>query len=196
VGLPKRKTDKKYTYTNYISWPDDERWELINGVAWNMSPAPSRLHQDVFGSLFSKIFSFLEGGQCKVYGAPFDVLLPASDELEEGDVSSVVQPDISVICDRGKLTDKGCTGAPDWLIEILSPYTSKKDLNEKFFLYECRGVKEYWIIDPGNRFVHIYLLTQEGKYDNPLIFTELNSTLKSNVCPGFEIILGDIFSIS
>ena len=130
---PAIKQGQVYTYGDYRKWPDDERWELIEGTAWNMS------------------------------AAPFDVLLPATGEIEEDDVTSVVQPDISVICDPGRLTDKECTGTPDWIIEILSPSTSKKDFNDKMTLYEKHGVKEYWIVDPGNEFVHIYLLNTDGE---------------------------------
>ena len=132
---PAIRHDRVYTYGDYRKWPDEERWELIEGIAWNMSPAPGRLHQEILGEFFQRIKNYVDNGNCKVYAAPFDVLLPAIGEIEEDDATTVVQPDISVICDTGKLTEKGCTGAPDWIVEILSPGTSKKDFNDKMALY-------------------------------------------------------------
>ena len=133
---PAIKQDQVYTYGDYRKWPDDERWELIEGTAWNMSPAPTRFHQGISAELLRQIKNHADNTSCKVYAAPFDVLLPGIGEVEEDAVTSVVQPDISVICDLGKLTDKGCTGAPDWVVEILSPSTSKKDFNDKMALYQ------------------------------------------------------------
>lgn len=111
------KNDRVYTYGDYKTWPEDERWELIDGTAWNMSPAPNRFHQKYSLKFAQQIINFLEGRPCEVYAAPFDVLLPDRDDQEEDDVVTVVQPDISVICDKKKLTFKGCTGAPDRIIE-------------------------------------------------------------------------------
>ena len=121
MGEPLRKADRRYTYGDYRQWPNDERWEIIDGVAWNMSPAPNRNHQSILTQLLKEIAVYLEDKECKVYPAPFDVLLPEEGEDDERSVSTVVQPDISVICDRSKLTYKGCTGSPDWIVEILSP---------------------------------------------------------------------------
>ena len=168
---PVRKADRQYTYGDYKNWPDDERWELIDGVAWNMSPAPNRMHQHISMRFLMQIGQYLGGGRCEVYHAPFDVLLPDLAGQKEDEIVTVVQPDISVICDRDKLTDKGCTGAPDWLIEILSPYTAKKDIEIKHHLYERHGVREYWLVDPGNAFVHVYSLAEDGKYpEEPAIY--------------------------
>ncbi len=101
---------------------------------------------------------------CELYVAPFDVFFPEQPSQAEDDIDTVVQPDISVICDKKKLTPKGCTGAPEWIIEILSPYTAKKDMTEKLVLYERHRVPEYWIVDPGNRYVHVYLLSEDCTY--------------------------------
>ena len=121
------------------------------------------------------------------------MLLPELDEQNEDAVTTVVQPDISVICDKSKLTDKGCTGAPDWVIEILSPYTSRKDQVIKQNLYQRHGAKEYWIVDPGNNFVHVYTLDEEGNYnEEPEIFLKEDS-ISCRVLPGLDIILTDIF---
>jgi len=193
MGLPLRKADKKYTYGDYRTWPEDERWELINGVAWDMSPAPDRRHQGISGQLFKQIIIYLENKTCEIYAAPFDVLLPEFGETEEDDVSSVVQPDILVVCETEKLTDKGCTGAPDWIIEIQSPFTSKKDMDHKFHLYEHHGVREYWIVDPGNRYVHVYALDDKGRYgEEPQVYLE-DATISCTVIEGLAIDLNPVF---
>jgi Uma2 family endonuclease len=193
MGFPMRKMERKYTYGDYKNWPEGERWELIDGIAYNMSPAPSRRHQDTEGRIFYVIYDFLKNRPfCKVYLAPFDVLLPENEEQEEDDIFNVVQPDIVVFCDPSKLTEKGARGAPDWAIEILSPYTSKKDMNEKFSLYERKGVKEYWIVDPGNRYIHVYSLGEDGKFGDPFIYIG-NSKVRSRILEELEIDLEAIF---
>jgi len=112
TGDPARKTDRRYTYGDYRTWAEDERWELIDGVAWNMSPAPVRRHQGILTEILPQLLPYMEGKSCEVYAAPFDVLLPERPDQDEDEVSTVAQPDISVVCDQAKLTDKGCTGAP------------------------------------------------------------------------------------
>jgi Uma2 family endonuclease len=171
VGLPQRKTDRLYTYGDYRTWADEERWELIDGAAWAMSPAANRYHQALSVELGRQISNFLQGKPFRMYQAPFDVLLPESADQDDDAVTTVVQPDVVVICDRAKLTPAGCTGAPDWIVEILSPRTARKDFELKLHLYERHGVREYWIVDPGNRFVHVYLLGQDGSYpEEPGLF--------------------------
>ncbi|WP_365305251.1 Uma2 family endonuclease [uncultured Thiodictyon sp.] len=135
-----RKRDR-FTYGDYRRWPDDERWELIDGEAYNMCPAPTRIHQELVLEIAAQVHAFLRGGPCKVYVAPFDVRLPKADEADER-VDTVVQPDIAVICDPGKLDDAGCRGAPDWIVEVLSPCTAAKDQREKRDAYERVGVRE------------------------------------------------------
>jgi len=198
VGEPARKTDHPYTYGEYSSWPDDERWELIDGVAWNMSPAPSPLHQRVLAVIVARLEVFLEGNPCTVYPAPFDVLLPEREDQAEEDVPTVVQPDVSVICDLTKLTERGCTGAPDLIIEILSPSTHRKDIEIKMKLYERHGVREYWIVDPGNRFIDVYVLQGSGTYpDEPVLYlypgAPQQTTLASMVLKNFKLDLSEVF---
>jgi Uma2 family endonuclease len=193
MGLPARKFDQRYTYRDYCSWPDDERWELIDGVAWNMSPAPARRHQGITVELEHQIRSFFGDGPCRMYHAPFDVLLPDSDDEEDDEVVNVVQPDILVVCDPAKLNEKGCRGAPDWIIEILSPSTSKKDLAEKHNLYERHGVREYWVVDPGNAFVLTFLLGADGRYGDGIVH-EREKTVACAVLPGCSIDLARIFA--
>jgi Uma2 family endonuclease len=169
--------------------------ELIRGKVFRMSPAPSRKHQVVSMRLQNKIFTFLEGKKCQVYSAPFDVRLSVDNSSEEGDYSdTVVQPDICVICDVEKLTDQGCTGAPDWIIEILSPGSSHKDLNEKFEVYQSAGVKEYWIVHPLDKTVLTYFLNEDGKYQGtrPQPYSG-GDTVQSTTLPSLSIALSWVF---
>lgn len=161
--LPMKMADVRYTYADYLQWDDNERWELIDGVAYNMSPAPSRKHQEISQNLSRDIGTYLKGKSCKVYAAPFDVRLPLKGE-EDKRTGNVVQPDIVVVCDSSKLDDRGCTGAPDLIIEILSPSTAKKDMVAKFNLYEQAGVKEYWLVHPTDHTVMVFKLGADGKY--------------------------------
>ena len=192
MGLPARKADRRYTYRDYRSWPEDERWELIAGVAWNMSAAPSVDHQRISMELSWRIRTFLEGKPCEVLAAPVDVFFPQSREQDVDDVEDVVQPDLLVVCDHEKITHRGCWGAPDWVIEIISPYTSHKDMNAKLSLYERHGVGEYWIVDPGNRCVHVHLLGEDGRYPEPLVRVAPDP-ISSSTCNGLTIDLAELF---
>ncbi len=192
MGLPARKLDRIYTYADYKTWPDDERWELIEGVAWNMSPAPNLSHQSISMAFSSIIHTWLRSKECVVFAAPFDVVLPDGPGQHEDQATTVVQPDVAVICDRAKLRPWGCFGAPDWAIEILSPYTSKKDMSDKLALYEKHRVAEYWIVDPGNRYIHVYRLGADGRYGDPLVLVG-EASAESNVCAGLAIPLTEIF---
>ncbi len=148
-----REHEKRYTYDDYLNWPNDERWELIEGVPYDMAP-PTSEHQDISGTLFGLIWTFLRGKTCKVYSAPFGVYL---------DDKNCVEPDLVVICDRKKINRKGgCNGAPDMVIEVLSPSTSGKDRREKLNLYCKFGVREYWIVDPEDKTVSVHILTERG----------------------------------
>lgn len=193
MGLPAKKDDKLYTYGDYRTWSEDERWELIDGVAFDMSPAPSMPHQAISMELAHAIRTFVGKGGCRVFAAPFDVLLPAAPDQPEDEVSTVVQPDLAVVCDSGKLHGFGCFGAPDWIIEILSPYTSRRDMAVKLELYQRHGVREYWVVDPGNRFIHVYLRGIGGRYPEPTLFVG-KVVVRSTVCDGLEIRLEDLFS--
>lgn len=162
------KLQQRYTYADYTQWPDDERWELINGEAYAMT-APRRLHQDIVFELGRQIGNYLQGKPCKGYTAPFDVRLPRKDEAD-AKIETVVQPDLSVICDPAKLDRSGCRGAPDWIIEVLSPSTTLKDMNTKRDLYELHGVQEYWIIHPEDRWLLVYTPDAQGHYGKPGVF--------------------------
>ena len=175
-----------YTYQDYLTWKFKERVELIKGRIFKMSPAPNRKHQALSGNLYFAIRSYLTGKECKVYDAPFDVILSKNDS------STVIQPDICVICDATKLTEQGCTGAPELIIEILSPGNSKKEKKEKFELYEENGVLEYWLVSPNENTIIVYTLDAEGKYigSKPFVTGE---QVKSSVLIGFEVSVDDVF---
>ena len=190
--MPIPAEHKKFTYKNYLNWPENERWELIYGEAWDMSPAPNRKHQKIAGKLFFQIEDFLKDKDCEVYIAPFDVRLPLNEEDGNKETDTVVQPDIVVVCDKSKLDDAGCKGAPDWIIEILSPSTAVKDLNNKYKLYEEKGVKEYWIIDPANNYLTVYLLDLSGKYFRSGVYG-IESKVQSTTFPDLTIDLNPVF---
>jgi len=156
------------TYADYCRWPEDERWELLDGKAYAMT-APLRIHQKIVGEVYRQISNYLQNTPCEPYIAPFDVRLPQADEADE-QVDTVVQPDISVICDKTKLDDKGCRGAPDWIIEVLSPSTALRDMNTKRDLYQSHGVREYWLVNPSERWLMVYRLNVQGHYAVPDMF--------------------------
>ena len=176
------KKNEKYTYKDYLSWPDDERWELINGIAYSMSPAPKIRHQRLSMLLGSVIFDFLKDKTCEAFSAPVDVKL---------DDSTVVQPDLLVVCDKDKLDEKGCNGAPDLVVEILSDSTAYKDLTEKRLLYERAGVREYWIINPDLPEIIRFIRGKKG-FEKPEHLS-IGETLTSTVLEGFKLPLERMF---
>ena len=188
---PEAATKDSYTYGDYAKWPDEERWELIDGVPYNMSPAPSRSHQKILGELFKQIAVYLTGKTCEVYIAPFDVRLPKGDENDD-QITTVVQPDLVVVCDREKLDDHGCKGAPDLVVEVLSPGTAGKDMKIKLALYERVGVKEYWLVDPSYKAVQVYQLETSGRYGRPGIYTGADQ-VKVGLFLDLEIDLSMVF---
>ena len=152
------QTNARYTYADYENWDDDKRCELIDGAIHMMTPMPSSAHQDISGELFSRLHTFLRGKPCKVFHPPYDVRLNA----DSGD-DTVVQPDLFVVCDRSKISQKGCKGAPDMVIEILSPSTASRDAILKLNKYLQAGVNEYWIVDPESKNTSVHVL-KDGKY--------------------------------
>lgn len=174
-----------FTYGDYCLWPEDERWELIDGEAFAMAPAPTRLHQDFVVELAAQIHPKLAGSGCRVYVAPFDVRLPKHDE-SDARVDTVVQPDLAVICDPHKLDVKGCRGAPDWIVEILSPSSAVHDQVRKRALYERHGVREYWLLHPVDRVLTLYRLGADGVYGKPDV-QGLEGQTPVGVIDGLEI---------
>ncbi|MDD5036226.1 MAG: Uma2 family endonuclease [Methylococcaceae bacterium] len=173
-----------FTYADYRQWPEEERWEIIDGEAYAMSPAPNRIHQTVAGEIFRQIANFLEGKPCQVYIAPFDLRLPEKDEADD-ETQTVVQPDIMVVCDDAKLDDRGCRSAPDWIIEVLSPSTASRDHVQKKALYERHGVRAYWLVHPADRVLTRYRL--ENGVFTPALIEETQGATAVEVLPGLEI---------
>ena len=154
---PREQDTVRFTYADYCNWDDDKRWELIDGVPYAMA-APSILHQSVSRDIAFQIYQFLRGKKCKVLYAPLDVRLNA-DKLD----NTVVQPDILVVCDESKFDKSGLIGAPDMVVEILSPTSSSHDMIRKYNLYLKAGIREYWIVDPESQTVVTNIL-ENGQY--------------------------------
>lgn len=169
-------------------WPDDVSCEIIEGIPY-MKAAPSRQHQRIVTKLTGEFYTFFKEKYCEVYTAPFDVRMSASKDDEE---YQVVQPDISIICDQRKLDDRGCKGAPDFIVEVLSPSTWQRDRMEKMNLYEKHGVREYLLIYPNEKIVEQYILGQNNRYGVPAIFSE-EHTFISAIFPELEVKLREIF---
>lgn len=148
-----------YSYADYLVWQLKERVEIIKGKIMAMSPAPNRLHQDISLKLTSEFLKVFPNDGCKLYVAPFDVRFPDKN----GNIKTVVQPDLCVICDPNKLDERGCFGAPDLVVEILSPGNSKREMKDKYELYQEQGVSEYWVVRPEEQNIHIYVL-KDGQY--------------------------------
>lgn len=183
--------NKNYTYKDYVVWPQDQRLELIDGKPYAMSPAPSRIHQKIITEISRKIGNHIENnnGKCEVYVAPFDVLLINDDEEKEN-CKNIVQPDITVICDENKLDDKGCNGAPDFIIEVVSPSNSSVDYIKKLWLYEKYKVKEYWIVDPMKKSILVYRLNEQGVYPYAEAYT-FKDIIKINIFQELAIDFND-----
>ncbi|MCI5224505.1 MAG: Uma2 family endonuclease [Candidatus Electrothrix sp. AR4] len=192
MTFPQPIHEAEYTYADYLSWDDQGRWELISGEVFDMSPAPSRIHQEVSIRISSSLYDFFKDKDCSVYAAPFDVRLPEEEGAEDYAVTTVVQPDISVICDREKLDERGCVGAPDLVVEILSPSTAAKDLKVKRALYEKHGVMEYWLFHPTDHTVMVYRSDKDDRYGKAEIY-DWEDRLNSPLFEGLEIQLADIF---
>ena len=156
MALPAEK--ERYTFADVLAWDENERAEIIDGEAVMMAP-PTTSHQLISGEIFRQMANYLEGKKCRAIPAPFAVRLFEKDGERPEDVDTMVEPDISIVCDQGKLDKHGCKGAPDMVVEILSPSTRRHDRLVKIGLYQRAGVQEYWIVDPENRAVQVFTLT-------------------------------------
>ena len=184
---------KTYTYADYYSWKFEERLELIKGKIFKMSPAPGGNHQTISFNIAGELYVFLKNKSCKAYPAPFDVRL-VRDEKSDKKVKTVVQPDISVICDLTKVADeRSCLGAPDIVIEILSPGNNAKEIKTKYDLYEEFGVKEYWVVYPVEQSLMRYILNKEGKFISEGRALTIGDKVTTPILPGFELALDDVF---
>ena len=162
-----RKVEQKFTCADYLTWPENERWEIIDGIAYNMSPSPTDIHQEIISQLLTELNLYFREKKCKVYPAPFDLRLPDNKLDEDDKIYDVVQPDIMVVCDSSKISYKGCKGSPDIVIEVLSLSTASHDFVTKKRLYEKNKIKQYWIVNPKTKDIYVYKIQDNGKYGEP-----------------------------
>ncbi|MDO5614985.1 MAG: Uma2 family endonuclease [Cruoricaptor ignavus] len=179
--------DKSYTYADYLLWKLKERVELFKGKVFKMSPAPARIHQKILLNLTRVFDVHFRQKPCELYFAPFDVRIPNKD----GEIKTVVQPDLCVICDLSKLDDKGCLGVPDFIVEILSPGNTKKEMDYKFNIYEEAGVLEYWIVHPSDKNIQRYVL-RDGIFIGLKPASE-DQTITSEAFPELKFEVNEIF---
>ena len=185
TSLSQLDLSKTYTFQDYISWRFKERVELLKGYISKMSLAPNTQHQIIAGKIYQEIAWYLKGQKCQVFFAPYDVYLPTNEE------KTVVQPDICVICDNTKIKRQGCVGSPDLVVEILSPGNSRREMKEKYEIYEEAGVSEYWVVFPSEEVLQIYLL-ENAKFVPQKPYTA-GDVYTSRVLEGFEIEVAQIF---
>jgi Uma2 family endonuclease len=188
MPLPQEK--RKYTYADYLTWPKNERWEIIDGIPY-MQAAPSWEHQRILAQIGRQFLNFFQGKLCEAYLSPFDVRLPEGNETDE-DTEGVVQPDITVICDKSRLKGTGYFGVPTLVVEILSPSTAAYDKKNKKKRYERAGVKEVWFVDPSNRILDVFKLLPDGKYGQPETYSA-EDKIDVSTFPDLVIDLNDVF---
>ena len=185
---------KTYTYADYLKWTFDDRLELIKGKIFKMTPAPASDHQRISWIISGELYNYLKNKSCQAYTAPFDVRLPRKGENEDKKIFTVVQPDVCVICDPAKVDTRGCTGAPDIIVEILSPGNNQKELRNKYEVYEESGVIEYWIVSPQDKTFLSYKLI-DGNYRPSRLMT-IGDIITTTILPGFELDLETVFANS
>ena len=189
--------NQRYSYADYLSWTDDKMRELLNGIVYTFS-APFRDHAKFISDFFIKAGSFIKKrkGRCEIYTAPFDVRLPLNGRTEDDKIYNVVQPDICVVCDPSKLDEKGCLGAPDLIVEVVSLNTIRRDLYEKFNLYQDAGVREYWVAYPKDKAVTVFILQEDGKYDSGTTYQAIideKARIPVHTLKGLSIGLDELF---
>ena len=183
----------RYTYADYLKWKFEEQLELIRGKIFKMSPAPAPVHQKISLAIGGIFYRKLKKSKCQTFPAPFDVRLPVKNRKKDNEITTVVQPDLCIICDESKIDSRGCIGAPDLIVEILSPGNSAKDVKLKYDVYEKAGVKEYWIVYPVEETVAVLILHEKGKYNGATLYAGKDS-IQSQVVPGLTVNVKEIFS--
>ncbi len=189
--MPLPQEGRKYTYADYLTWPEGERWEIIDGVPY-LQAAPTWQHQAISVELTSQFNTNLKGTPCRVFAAPFDLCIPDYNERDEEISNIISQPDIVVICDESKLRKTGYFGVPALVIEISSPSTARRDKLLKFNKFEKAGVQEYWIVEPENKLVSVFTLQENNRYGRPEVYAE-DHTIRVSILSEFEIDLSSVF---
>lgn len=189
--MPLPQENRKYTYADYLTWPENERWEIIDGVPY-MQAAPSWQHQAISRELMLQFGEYLKNKPCQVFAAPFDLRLPEFNEKDK-DTIHIYQPDILVICDKEGLKGTGYYGSPNLVIEITSPSTGKIDKLFKFNQYEKAGVKEYWIVEPDTKIVSVFIMQENNRYGRPEVYSETDN-VKVAIFPDLTVDLAPVFA--
>ena len=187
--MPLPKPGQKYSYADYLTWNEGERWELFDGMAY-MQAAPSRIHQQISMELATQFHTYFKGKTCRVFAAPFCVRL--DNEASDNDIKNVVEPDITIVCDISKLDERGCKGSPDLIIEILSPTSGKTDKLIKFDKYEKAAVTEYWIVEPDSKLISVFVLQPNNRYGRPEIYSE-EDKIRVSIFTDLQIDLEPVF---
>lgn len=188
-----------FTYADYLTWNFKERIELIRGKIFRMCPAPSVQHQKVQSNIMGELFIFLKNKPCNVFSSPIDVKLKGKPfrkkKRRDDQITTVVQPDIIVVCDEEKLKDnRSVDGAPELVVEILSPGNTHTEIKYKFDLYEENGVLEYWVVYPEYQQIYVYLLNEDDEFGKPTLY-EASENISSKVIKGFKIPMKELFKL-
>jgi len=181
-----------YTYADYYQWRFLERLELLRGRIFRLTAANTR-HQRLVMKLGFGLYGFLKGKTCQAFVAPFDIRLPVRNRRRDDQITTVVQPDVCVVCDPAKVDDRGVCGAPDLIIEVLSPGNSQYDVRDKFDVYQEAGVREHWLVSPMQESVMAYALQADGKYGASVVF-KAGDILCATTVPGFSVDIKDLFT--
>lgn len=191
-SLSELNLSQRYTYADYLAWQFSERVELLKGYIKKMA-APNPRHQIISRKLVFPLLAYFEGKECQVFYAPFDVRLynRRKSILRDQEVYTVVQPDLCLICDPSKLDERGCNGAPDWIIEIISPSTAQTDTKDKLALYEEAAVSEYWVVFPNEQLIQQFVL-KDQKYELLRVFTAADNATPA-LFPELSIPLSEVF---
>lgn len=190
MSIPQHSDNKKYTYSDYLTWPEEERWEIIDGIPY-MQSAPTWQHQVISGQLMLQFGEYLKNKPCRIFSAPFDLRIPELNEVDE-ETTFVCQPDLLIICDKEGLKGTGYYGTPTLIIEISSPSTARNDKLLKFNKFEKAGVKEYWIIEPDGNFVSVFTLQANMRYGRPDVYSD-NDKIKVTAFSDLIIDLKTVF---
>jgi len=193
--MPLPKEHREYTYEDYLTWSEDERAEIIDGIVYAQA-TPSPVHQKIVGNLYFQLHNYFQGKECNPFVAPFTVRLPLeSGETDEKKNKNIVEPDLSVVCDKSKLDQGGYNGSPTLIIEIVSPSSKKRDYMVKLNKYQRAGVKEYWVITPENETLIRYILNEQGHYDAPETYVlGEDEEIIAKMFPDLVIQIKDIFA--
>ncbi len=190
MAHPRENPDKKFTYADYLTWPDEEKWEILDGEAFDMTPSPGTEHQEILAGLVTQFHLYFRDRDCRVF-PDIDVILPSRKEADEK-VKTVFRPDLSVVCAPEKIDGKRIRGAPDLVVEILSPSTASYDCIKKRRAYEIAGVKELWLVQPSDRITMVFRLEGDGTFGKPLFF-DRESKVSLPLFQGLEIDLSKVF---